>query len=136
MRRTVQPIDETQPLRPLTEPDQHPDAMAADPFSETFFLKDFTMTASRILSIAALAAFASFGAQASELYGSEIEANFQSTRDRAEVQAEAAQAVAHFKNFEVADNQTAAPSTVSRAAVRADAVTAARAGAIATGNRS
>ena len=94
------------------------------------------MTASRILSIAALAAFASFGAQASELYGSEIEANFQSTRDRAEVKAEAAQAVAHFKNFEVADAQNAAASTVSRAAVRADAVTAARAGAIAIGNRS
>ncbi|HAU56964.1 MAG TPA: DUF4148 domain-containing protein, partial [Comamonadaceae bacterium] len=40
------------------------------------------------------------------------------------------------KNFEVADARNAAPSTVSRAAVRADAVTAARAGAIAIGNRS
>ncbi len=94
------------------------------------------MTVSRILSVAAVAAFASFGAQASELYGSEIEAKFQSTRDRAEVQAEAAQAVAHFKNFHVVDTRSASDSKVSRADVRADAVTAARAGAIATGNRS
>lgn len=94
------------------------------------------MTTSRIFSVAALVAFASFGAQASELYGSEIEAGFKSTRDRAEVRAEAVQAVAHFKNFEVADTQSAAPSTVSRAAVQAEAVTAVRAGAIATGNHS
>ncbi len=79
-------------------------------------------------SLFALAAVAAlFSAQAALAQG---------TAARAEVKAEAAQAVAHFKNFEVADNQTAAASTVSRSAVRADAVTAARAGAIATGNRS
>lgn len=94
------------------------------------------MTASRILSIAAVAALASFGAQANDLYGTDFEAGFQSTRTRAEVQAEAVQAVAHFKNFHVADTRHATPSTVSRDAVRAEAVTAARAGAIATGNRS
>lgn len=94
------------------------------------------MTASRIFSVAAVAALASFGAQANDLYGTDFEAGFQSTRTRAEVRAEAVQAVAHFKNFDVASAGDSAPSNVSRAAVRADALTAARAGAIATGNRS
>lgn len=94
------------------------------------------MTASRIFSVAAVAALASFGAQANDLYGTDFEAGFQSTRTRAEVRAEAVQAVGHFKNFDVASTGDAVPSNVSRAAVRADALTAARAGAIATGNRS
>ncbi len=52
----------------------------------------------RILSVAAAAAFTALGAQASELYGADFEARVQSTRSRAEVQAEAAQAVTQFKN--------------------------------------
>lgn len=93
------------------------------------------MTASRILSIAAVAAFASFGAQANDLYGSNFEAGFQSTRARSAVQAEAAQAVTQFKNFTVVE-QAGAASDVSRTTVRAEAVTAARAGTIALGDRS
>lgn len=94
------------------------------------------MTASRILSIAAVAAFASFGAQANDLYGTQFEAGFQSTRARSAVQAEAVQAVSQFKNFEVADRQGDTPSAVTRAAIRAEAVTAARAHLIAVGERS
>lgn len=94
------------------------------------------MTASRILSVAAVATFASFGAQANDLYGANFEAGFQSTRARSTVQAEAAQAVTQFKNFTVADSQGGGASDRSRATVRAEAVTAARAGAIATGDRS
>jgi len=91
--------------------------------------------ASRILSVAAMAAFASFGAQANDLYGTDFEAHFKPTRDRASVQAEAVQAVTQFKNFEASGSLDRVPSVVSRAAVRAEAVTAARAGAIATGER-
>jgi hypothetical protein len=94
------------------------------------------MNASRILSVAAVAAFASFGAQANDLYGTDFEARFQPSRDRAAVQAEAVQAVPHFKNFVAPASLDRAPTTVSRESVRAEAVTAARAGTIATGNRS
>ena len=89
----------------------------------------------RTLSIAAVTAFASLGAQAGELYGSHIEASFQSTRTRAEVQLEAAQAVTQFKNF-VAVESNAAPSIVERASVQAQAVQAARLRQIAIGDRS
>jgi len=88
----------------------------------------------RTLSIAAVAAFASLGAQAGELYGSHIEASFQSTRTRAEVQLEAAQAVTQFKNYVVESNTAA--SKVERATVQAEAVQAARLRQIAVGNRS
>ena len=92
------------------------------------------MSASRIFSVAAVAAFASFAAQA-DTYGAHFQDEVQSTRTRAEVQAEAAQAVASnsFKNFVV--EQKRAPSAVARATVRAEAVTAARAGTISIGNR-
>ncbi|MCO5110203.1 MAG: DUF4148 domain-containing protein [Burkholderiaceae bacterium] len=89
----------------------------------------------RTLSIAAVTAFASLGAQAGELYGSHIEASFQSTRTRAEVQLEAAQAVTQFKNYVVVESN-ATPSTVDRATVQAEAVQAARLSQIAVGNRS
>ena len=89
----------------------------------------------RTLSIAAVSVFASLGAQASELYGAGFEAGFQSTRSRAEVQAEAAQAVTQFKNF-VAVESNAAPSIVERASVQAQAVQAARLRQIAIGDRS
>ena len=87
----------------------------------------------RTLSIAAVAAFASLGAQAGELYGSHIEASFQSTRTRAEVQLEAAQAVTQFKNYVVESNTAA--SKVERATVQAEAVKAARQRQIAVGER-
>ena len=97
------------------------------------------MNTARILSIAAVAAFASIGAQAAELngdlYGTDFESRVQSTRSRAEVQAEAAQAVTQFKNF-VAVESNAAPSIVERASVQAQAVQAARLRQIAIGDRS
>ncbi|MBH1978425.1 MULTISPECIES: DUF4148 domain-containing protein [unclassified Simplicispira] len=96
------------------------------------------MNTARILSIAAVAAFASIGAQAVELngnlYGTNFEANFQSTRSSADVRAEGVKALPSFKNFAVAT--PAASSALDRATVRAEAVTAARAGQIAIGNRS
>ena len=92
------------------------------------------MTATRILSVAAVAAFASISAQAGDLYGADFQSQFKPTRDRAEVRAEAVQALPNFKNY-LPEQQVAAPSA-SRDTVRAEAITAARAGAIATGNRS
>ena len=98
------------------------------------------MNTARILSIAAVAAFASIGAQAVELngnlYGTNFEANFQSTRSSADVRAEGVKALSNFAKGPVADHAARAVSTQERTAVRADAVTAARAGQIATGNRS
>lgn len=94
------------------------------------------MTFSRILSVAAVAAFASVGAQASDLYGAGFDTQAPSTQSRAAVHAQAVQAVAQFKNYEAVDAAQASPSTMSRTAVRSEAVVANRAGAIATGNRS
>ena len=92
------------------------------------------MNATRILSVAAVAAFASISAQAGDLYGADFQSQFKPSRDRAEVRAEAVQALPNFKNY-LPEQQVAAPSA-SRDTVRAEAITAARAGAIATGNRS
>ncbi|HAU58176.1 MAG TPA: DUF4148 domain-containing protein [Comamonadaceae bacterium] len=98
------------------------------------------MNTARILSIAAMAAFASMGAQAfepnGELYGSEIESRFQSTRDRAEVRAEGQKALPEFAKGPIADRAALVQSTRERPAVRSEAVTAARAQLIATGERS
>ena len=58
------------------------------------------MSASRILSVAAVAAFASFAAQA-DTYGAHFQDEVQSTRTRAEVHAEAVKAAPNFKNFAV-----------------------------------
>lgn len=93
------------------------------------------MTASRLFSAAAIAAFASFGAQASDLYGANFEAGFQSTRDRAAVQTEAVPAVSQFKDFTPASQWDRASAATTREAVRAEAVTAARSGTIAIGER-
>ena len=90
------------------------------------------MNTSRLLSIAAVTALASFAAQA-DTYGAYFQSEGQSTRTRAEVRAEAVQELPNFKNYVVVQDTT--PTATSRAAVRAEAVTAARAGAIATGNR-
>lgn len=96
------------------------------------------MNTARILSIAAVAAFASLGAQAGqvngEAYGSQAEADFVSTRTRAEVSAEATQAVAHFKNFYVAPQIEQSPTVLTRATVRAEGRVAVRSHELATGN--
>lgn len=92
------------------------------------------MTASRLFSVATVAALASFAAHA-DTYGAYFQADVQSTRDRAEVRAEGARAVPDFKNYTVLSQDRAPAAVASREAVRAEAVTAARAGAIATGNR-
>ena len=92
------------------------------------------MTATRILSIAAVAAFASISAQAGDLYGADFQSQFKPTRDRADARADAVHALPNLKNY-LPEQQVAAPSA-SRDTVRAEAITAARAGAIATGNRS
>lgn len=96
------------------------------------------MNATRLFSVAAVAAFASFGAQAGsaygDLYGANFDASVQSTRASVEVRAEGAASLPAQKNFVVL--QANQPSQLSRLDVRAEAVTAARAGEIATGNRS
>ena len=65
------------------------------------------MNTARILSIAAVAAFASIGAQAAELngdlYGTDFESRVQSTRSSAEVRAEGVQALPNFAKGPVAD---------------------------------
>ncbi|MBK7719017.1 MAG: DUF4148 domain-containing protein [Simplicispira sp.] len=61
------------------------------------------MNTARILSIAAVAAFAPVGAQAAQtagdLYGTDFEAGFTASRTRAEVVAEAVQAAPNFRKF-------------------------------------
>ncbi len=98
------------------------------------------MKTARILSIAALAACASMGAQAAELngdlFGTDFESRVQSTRDRAEVRAEGRKALPNFAKGPVANHAAAAQSTRERTSVRAEAVIAARARQIATGERS
>ena len=98
------------------------------------------MNTARILSIAAVAAFASLGAQAAELngdmYGTDFESRVQSIRSAAEVRAEGRQALPNFSKGPVADHAARAVSTLDRAAVRSNAVIAARANQIATGERS
>ena len=79
---------------------------------------------------AALAVCASVGVQAQtpaagDVYGLNFDANAVSTRSRAEVQAEAVQALPHFKDFAPDEAQTAA-SVLSREAVQAAADTALR----------
>ena len=94
----------------------------------------------RFLSIAAVAAFASIGAQAAgsngELYGIESDASFQSNRTRAEVRTEGVNALADFAKGPVADRAALVKSTRERTAVRSEATNAARASEIATGERS
>lgn len=89
----------------------------------------------RFLSVAAVAAFASFGALADEADGSQYAAQFETSRTRAEVQAEAA-AVAKNRSTEPAGSRVAnIQSTADRAAVRAEAAEALRAGKIPSGER-
>lgn len=98
------------------------------------------MKTARILSIAAVAAFASIGAQAAELngdlYGTDFESRVQSVLSRTDVRAEGQKALPEFAKGPIADRAALAKSTQARPAVRAEAVTAARAHLIATGERS
>ena len=87
----------------------------------------------RFLSIAAVAAFASFGAQADEADASQFATKFETNRTRAEVQAEAA-SVAQTRSIEPAGSRVLT-YTSDRAAVRAQAAEALRAGQIPSGER-
>jgi hypothetical protein len=104
------------------------------PFSE--FHWSFTMNnTARFLSIAAVAAFASFGAQADEADASQFATKFDTNRTRAEVAAEAA-TVAQTRSIEPAGSRVVTyKSTADRAAVRAEAAQALRAGQIPSGER-
>ena len=87
----------------------------------------------RFLSIAAVAAFASFGAQADEADASQFATQFQTNRTRAEVQAEAS-TVAQTRSIEPAGSRVVTyKSTADRAAVRAQAAEAVRTGQIPSG---
>ena len=101
------------------------------------------MNTTRLLSIATIAVFASFGAQAGsnsnagDVYGYGFDAvapSSQSTVSRTAVRSEGAAALGHQMNNEMVT--ISATSNVSRSAIRAEAVTAVHAGALATGNRS
>lgn len=92
------------------------------------------MNAKALLAIAAVAAAFSAGARADEADASQYAVQFQGQRTRAEVQAEAAQ-VSSTKSFEPAGSRVAAPlkSTITREALRAQTIQAARAGQIPSG---
>ncbi|MBB6563977.1 hypothetical protein HNP48_006703 [Acidovorax soli] len=90
-------------------------------------------TTARFLSIAAVAAFASFGAQADEADGSQFALKFETNRTRAEVIAEAA-AEARTHSMEPAGSRVLSyQSTADRATVRAQAAEALRTGQISSG---
>ena len=87
----------------------------------------------RFLSLAAVAAFASFGAYADEADGSQFATQFETNRTRAEVQAEAA-TVAQTRSIEPAGSRVATfQSTADRSTVRAQAAEALRTGQISSG---
>lgn len=89
----------------------------------------------RLLSMAAVAAFASFGVQADEADGSQFALKFDTNRTRAEVSAEAV-TVAKTRSIEPAGARVVSyQSTADRAAVRAQAAEALRAGQIPSGER-
>jgi hypothetical protein len=136
MRRTVQPIDELNPQGDSPNRGCRPFERTSSLFSETLFLptKEFTMNnTARFFSIAAVAAFASFGAAADEADASQFATQFETQRTRAEVQAEAA-TVAQFRSTEPAGSRVlSVQSTADRAAVRAEAVQAVRTGQISAG---
>ena len=87
----------------------------------------------RILSLAAVAAFASVGAHADEADASQFATQFETSRTRAEVQAEAV-TEPHTHSIEPAGSRvTTYQSTADRAAVRAQAAEAVRTGQIPMG---
>ena len=87
----------------------------------------------RFLSLAAVTAFASFGAYADEADGSQFALKFETNRTRAEVASEAA-TVAQTHSIEPAGSRVVTyTSTADRAAVRAQAAEAVRTGQIPSG---
>ena len=82
------------------------------------------MQTARILTIAALSAFATLGAQAAELngdlYGTDFESKVQSVRSVAEVRAEGRKALPSFNDGPPADRYAKTPSVLERPAVRAN----------------
>ncbi|WP_298211681.1 DUF4148 domain-containing protein [Acidovorax sp.] len=87
----------------------------------------------RFLSLAAVAAFASFGAMADEADGSQFALQFDTNRTRAEVAAEAS-TVAQTRSQEPAGSRVVTySSTADRSAVRALAAEAVRTGQIPSG---
>ena len=87
----------------------------------------------RFLSVAAIAALASLGAQANEAEGSQFALKFDTNRTRAEVQAEAA-TVAQTRSTEPAGSRVVTyRSTADCAAVRSQAAEALRTGQIPSG---
>ena len=89
----------------------------------------------RFLSIATVAAFASFGAQADEADASQFATQFETNRTRSEVAAEAA-TVAQTRSIEPAGSRVVTyKSTADRATVRAQAAEAVRTGQIPSGER-
>jgi hypothetical protein len=102
------------------------------PFFE--FHWSFTMNnTARFLSIAAVAAFASFGAQADEADASQFATKFDTNRTRAEVAAEASTVALTSSTIPVGSRVLSFTSTADRAAVSAQAVDALRTGKISSG---
>ena len=91
------------------------------------------MNVSRMLSSAALAAVASFGAQADEADGSQFALQAETNRTRAEVQAEAATVAATRSQEPAGSRVLSVQSSADRAAVRAQAADAVRTGQISYG---
>ncbi|MFN4120834.1 DUF4148 domain-containing protein [Acidovorax sp.] len=87
----------------------------------------------RFLSLAAVAAFASFGAQADEADASQYAAKFETNRTRAEVMAEAATVAQTSGAIPSGSRALVYSSTADRSAVSAQAVDAVRAGKISSG---
>lgn len=94
------------------------------------------MNTSRILAVAALAAVASFGAQADEADASQYAVKFEGNRTRAEVSAEAATVAATRSQEPAGSRVLTVRSSANRAAVRAEAAQAVRLGQISSGERS
>jgi hypothetical protein len=103
------------------------------------FYQGFIMNTSRFITVATLAALsavASVAVHADEADGSQYGVNFNSTRTRAEVRAEAVAAVGDRSQELAALGSTAVQSKATRATVRAEAVQAQRLGQIPAGEAS
>ena len=84
----------------------------------------------RFLSIAAVSAFAAFGAQADEADASQFATQFETNRTRAEVAAEASKVAASRSQEPAGSRVVTYQSTADRTAVRAQAAEAVRTGQI------
>lgn len=94
------------------------------------------MKSNRIFAVAALAVLFSTGAYADDAVAPEYTKAFQGSRARAEVAAEAAQAMSKRSNDRVESRASPIHSSLDRAAVRAQAAQALRLGQIPSGEAS